>query len=152
MLHLKTKCENKSRSVFLATRTMARKWIYLRVEWQGRCLLIVISTHIAELIVFAFSDNLSAENSKFSAESGIHICWPYILKSVFRGFRYLQKFWMYVHIWPELLQNISGSQGERGKEGSGSTIHDKQVKREKTRMAKAYQNRSQGNPQNRICF
>ena len=28
--------------------------------------------HIAELIVFAFSDNISAENSKFSADSGIH--------------------------------------------------------------------------------
>ena len=68
----KTKCQNKSRSVFIATRTMARQWIYLRVEWQGRCLLTVISTHIAELIVFAFSDNLSAENSKFSADSGIH--------------------------------------------------------------------------------
>jgi len=27
---------------------------------------------IAELIVFAFSDNISAENSKFSADSGIH--------------------------------------------------------------------------------
>ena len=27
-------------------------------------------THIEELTVFAFSDNLSAENSKFSADSG----------------------------------------------------------------------------------
>ena len=62
MLHLKTKCQNKSRSVFIATRTMARQWIYLGVEWQGRCLLTVISTHIAELIVFAFSNNLSIQN------------------------------------------------------------------------------------------
>ena len=28
--------------------------------------------HIAELIVFSFSDKISAENSKFSADSGIH--------------------------------------------------------------------------------
>ena len=60
MLHLKTKCQNKS--WFIATR----------VEWQGRCLLTVISTHIAELIVFVFSDNLSAENLEISADSGIH--------------------------------------------------------------------------------
>ena len=33
-------------------------------------ILVLVLTHIEELTVFAFSDNLSAENSKFSAVSG----------------------------------------------------------------------------------
>ena len=69
MLHLKTKCQaNQEVCLLQLEQWLGNGW----EEWQGRCLLTVISTHIAELIVFAFSDNLSAENSKFSADSRIH--------------------------------------------------------------------------------
>ena len=61
MLHLKTECQNKSRSVFIVTRVCWVVGIY-----KSRMVAM------AELIVFAFSDNFSADNSKFSADSGIH--------------------------------------------------------------------------------
>ena len=39
--------------------------------WFSKMALHLYFLHIAELIVFAFSDSLSAENSKLSAESGL---------------------------------------------------------------------------------
>ena len=51
MLYSKIRCQKKSRSVFIMTRTMAG-----------------LHLHFLKLIIFAFSDNFSAENSKSSAE------------------------------------------------------------------------------------
>ena len=47
MLYSKIRCQKKSRSVFIMTRTMAG-----------------LHLHFSKLIIFAFSDNFSAENSK----------------------------------------------------------------------------------------
>ena len=61
MHHSKIKCLNEIRSVFIMTRTMAGHVLYY----------VLYSYHMAELIVFALSDNLSAENYKLSPESGL---------------------------------------------------------------------------------
>ena len=64
MHHLKIKCQSESRSVFILTANLNARLFYKL--WSAKMPL-----HLAELIFFAFSDNLSAENSKLSADSGI---------------------------------------------------------------------------------
>ena len=61
MHNLKIKCQNESRSVFIMTKTVAKsEMASMARPPKASC-----------LIVFVFSDNLSAENSKLSAESGL---------------------------------------------------------------------------------
>ena len=64
MHHLKIKCQSESRSVFILTANLNARLFYKL--WSAKMPL-----HLAELIFFAFSDNLSAENAKLSADSRI---------------------------------------------------------------------------------
>ena len=61
-------CQSKSRSVLIMTTCYATLFYTL---WYSKLSLHLHFQHIAELIFSAFSDNLSAENSKLSADSGI---------------------------------------------------------------------------------
>ena len=68
MHHFKMKCQNESRRVFIMTRTMAGYVVELNGSDGLTPRSLVVTT---DLLVVAFSDNLSAENSKLSADSGI---------------------------------------------------------------------------------
>ena len=74
MHHLKIKMSKRIKKCVYLTR-WNKGWVCLWVEWQRWLNPPKPLGHhrvtVAELIVFAFSDNLSAENSKLSADSGI---------------------------------------------------------------------------------